>query len=285
MILKFKNESTLNFWGNRSTSCNQITGTDGTIFPPFVNKGTILRLFNAELCRSLYLTYQQDTHFHGVKGYRFTAPPSILKDPRESEENRCFCPDLQDLPDSCMKQGALALGPCRDGAPIAMSPPHFLDGLPEYINMSGLTPVRDKHETFMDIEPLTGLILQASKKIQINLMMKPVKSLSSLKKVPSMLFPLVWADECASLDAENRDKFKNMLFQLWLLDFLSKWVLLAVALIISLVFITRRLRSQHKGDNDPGAISKLSNLDSSQQIPLKFRENSENSDNQSHSHC
>lgn len=76
-----------------------------------------------------------------------------------------------------------------------MSTPHFLDANPKYTEMSGLVPVREKHETYMDIEPMTGAILQASKKIQINLMLKPIKELSLLSKVPDMLFPLVWADE------------------------------------------------------------------------------------------
>lgn len=158
-IVKFKNETELKFWGDRSTSCNQLRGTDGTIFHPFVTKSTTLRLFNAELCRSLYLTYDEDTSFEGIKGYRFTAPPSVLTAPAVSEENRCFCADVDSHPDKCLRQGALDLGPCREGAPVAMSTPHFLDGDPEYIEQSGLTPDRAKHETFMRIEPVRFLLL------------------------------------------------------------------------------------------------------------------------------
>ncbi|ODM93105.1 Scavenger receptor class B member 1 [Orchesella cincta] len=239
VILKFKNQSELDFW-TKSSTCNQIQGTDGTIFSPFVQKSTVLRLFNPELCRSVYLTYTADTDFEGIRGYRFTAPASVMKDPTEGDENRCFC--IYDDDEKCLKQGALDLGPCREGAPIAMSTPHFLDANAEYIENSGLVPHRHKHETFLDIEPTTGIILQASKKIQVNLILKRVNGISSMSRVPEMLLPLVWADECASLDAESKGKFQSALFYLWLADFISKWVLLAIALIVSLLLITRKLR-------------------------------------------
>ncbi|CAL8128506.1 unnamed protein product [Orchesella dallaii] len=248
-VLKYKNQTELDFWP-KSSSCNKIMGTDGTLFPPFVQKGTVLRLFNAELCRSLYLTYNKDTYFEGIEAYRFTAPPGVLKDPLEGKnnENRCFCiyDENEDASGKCLKQGAMDLGPCREGAPIAMSTPHFLDANPEYIDNSGLVPDRSKHETFLEIEPTTGLILKASKKIQINLMLKRVKGISSMSKVPEMLLPLVWADECASLDQDNLEKFKSALFYLWLVGFLAKWGLLGTTFVFSLFLVTRNLRCKGK---------------------------------------
>ncbi|ODM88104.1 Sensory neuron membrane protein 1 [Orchesella cincta] len=92
------------------------------------------------------------------------------------------------------------------GAPIAMSTPHFLDANAEQ----------------------TGIILQASKKIQVNLILKRVNGISSMSRVPEMLLHLVWADECASLDAESKGKFQSAFFYLWLARFqFRKWVLLA----------------------------------------------------------
>ena len=40
--------------------CHDIYGTDGTMFPPFVESGTTLWIFVAELCRSIWLEYTED---------------------------------------------------------------------------------------------------------------------------------------------------------------------------------------------------------------------------------
>lgn len=76
-----------------------------------------------------------------------------------------------------------------------MSTPYFLDGFKGYQNDSGLNPNRNLHETVLDLEPNTGIVIHAHKRIQMNVIMKPVASIRSLSKMPEMVFPIVWADE------------------------------------------------------------------------------------------
>ncbi|CAL8136438.1 unnamed protein product [Orchesella dallaii] len=193
-ILKIGNNSKLDFW-KEGSPCNEIDGTDGSIYPPFVNTDSVLRIYNADLCRSIYLTYNKSTNFEGIHGYHFTVPQSVLAAPTLSEENRCFCSYVEDEPERCIKRGALDLGPCREGAPIAISAPHFLDADPQYVADSGLVPDRTKHKTFIEIEPTTGIVINASKRIQINLILKRLKGIPAFSEVPELLFPLVWVDE------------------------------------------------------------------------------------------
>ncbi len=35
----------------KGDKCNEMSGTDGSIFPPFANEGTVLSVFTPELCR------------------------------------------------------------------------------------------------------------------------------------------------------------------------------------------------------------------------------------------
>ncbi|ODM99661.1 Platelet glycoprotein 4 [Orchesella cincta] len=239
-ILKYKNKSELPYWP-KSSHCNKIVGSDGTIFPPFVEKHTALKLFNSDLCRSSYLSYNKSIDFEGIKGYRFKVPPIALADPRENNENRCFCPNVEDEPETCLKRGTLNLGPCRDGAPVAISTPYFIDADPQYLEESGLMPVRSKHETILDIEPMTGIVLQASKRIQLNLILKPVKRIASFSKVPEMLFPLIWMDESASLNVEYRLKLQSALFDVWLLGFISTTIFLAFLLVVYILVAKRQM--------------------------------------------
>jgi lysosome membrane protein 2 len=111
-ILSWRGKRELHWW-KEGSSCNDIKGTDGSIFAPFVTKKRTIRIFNAELCRSLFLTYERDMTFLGIPSYRFTAPKEMLEDPRTSDDNRCFCSSEDE--DDCLHAGAIDLGPCRDG--------------------------------------------------------------------------------------------------------------------------------------------------------------------------
>jgi len=165
-IVKFENKSELSYWPEGST-CNKIVGSDGTIYPSPIDKTSILQAFNSDLCRSLYVTYNEDTVFEGVNAFRFTTPASLLSDPRESDETRCYCYD-QDV-DNCLRGGVSELGPCKQGAPVAMSYPHFLHGDPEYIKQSGLTPDSKKHSAFIIIHPVCTLVNYSAQEFIIHL--------------------------------------------------------------------------------------------------------------------
>jgi hypothetical protein len=53
----------------------------------------------------------------------------------------------------------------------------------------------------------TGSLIQASKRFQINLELKPIKY-PGLKKVPSMLLPVLWVDEVC----DTYEHFKKSFF-------------------------------------------------------------------------
>ncbi|ODM91639.1 Sensory neuron membrane protein 1 [Orchesella cincta] len=237
-IVKFENKTELAYWPKGST-CNNIVGSDGTIYPSPITKMTVLRAFNSDLCRSLSVTYNENVVFDGVNAFKFTTPASLLRDPRECNETRCYCYD-EDV-NMCLKGGVSELGPCKQGAPVAMSYPHFLHGDPEYIEKSGSIPDSDKHSAFVVIHPRTGIVLQGSMKFQINLMLKPIRSIKSLSKIPEMVFPLMWAEECASLDANSMQQFRAALLLIWIVEFTAKWILPGITLMALTVFVARKL--------------------------------------------
>lgn len=64
---------------------------------------------------------------------------------------------------------------CRFGAPVFMSYPHFYQADPFYLNqVEGLKPSKDKHEFYMIFEPTTGVTLEVSARMQINLLIRPI---------------------------------------------------------------------------------------------------------------
>lgn len=83
------------------------------------------------------------------------------------------------------------------------------EGLPS--QLEGIKPDQDLHDTFLDIEPMTGVALAAHKRIQVNLKMDRYRHFTAMEQLPSIdLFPILWADEGAELDEEGANDFKDM---------------------------------------------------------------------------
>lgn len=91
----------------------------------------------------------------GLVTFRYSAPPDMF---HSTKPNECFCPlvmndDDEDVP-KCLKAGLFDLSPCLK-AVLYVSSPHFLYGDPELLKYPiVLNPDKEKHETFMEIEPV-----------------------------------------------------------------------------------------------------------------------------------
>ena len=62
-----------------------------------------------------------------------------------------------------------------------MSTPHFLDSDPKLAEaIDGISPVREAHKTILNLEPHTGMPLQAHKRIQISVPLRQDPALTCL---------------------------------------------------------------------------------------------------------
>lgn len=237
-VFTYNNVTELKYW--RSNYCNMINGSDGSQFKPGLSKTDSVHVFSADLCRSITLTYEKDSQVEGIETLRFHLPEKMFA---EVEENRCFC-----LDSGCMKAGVLPLGNCRNGSPVMVSPPHFYQGAPEYAKaFKGLKPEKSLHETFVDIEPTTGLVLNAARRIQMNVLVSQMDYFYHLENVTTTIFPIAWLAEEARIDPVNAGKLKSKVFTPMFVAqavLLGAIVLGALALIASfstaIYFISKR---------------------------------------------
>ena len=65
-IVSFNGEPQIKVW-NEPGICNDINGTDGTIFVPFMTEETIIRAFSPDLCRIINITFQNPSVTKGEK--------------------------------------------------------------------------------------------------------------------------------------------------------------------------------------------------------------------------
>lgn len=108
------------------------------------------------LHRSLFFEYERDAKVRGIPVYKYTVPDRFYAAPAKDETNACFCTSAAGMSDVlCKTDGILDVSKCKNGAPIVISGPHFFQGDPMLrMNISGLKPDKDKHETFLEIEPV-----------------------------------------------------------------------------------------------------------------------------------
>ncbi|KAK8379452.1 hypothetical protein O3P69_019391 [Scylla paramamosain] len=209
-IQSWNGSSTLHYWkGEGAQYCNMINGTDGSQYPPRLTRDSVLRIYTSELCRSLYLTYEKDLYHHGIPVYRYVPPREVLEDPEVNHDNLCYCvPDR----DHCLGAGMLSLQPCL-GLPLVLSTPHFYQGdEKELAKLVGLNPTKSEHETTIDVEPRTGVAMYAAKKMQLNIPLKRYGNLPSFKNVPEVIFPILWVNESANVDADMSQEVRNAVF-------------------------------------------------------------------------
>jgi hypothetical protein len=203
-IMSWNGKTKVDHWHGQ---CNNINGTDGSIVPPFVSKKDLLRFFVPDICRSLLMIYEKETEFKGIKGYRFRLP-----DPKPvfAHKDFCFCPKNTKL--ECFKTGVFSLAPCREGAPVAVSGPHFLNAYEGYLKgVEGLRPDPAIHDTYLDIEPKTGLIMRAAKRLQFNVQLEPTPYMSTFARVPHVLFPFMWVEEIGEITDPLADDIRSQL--------------------------------------------------------------------------
>lgn len=56
------------------------------------------------------------------------------------------------------------------GVPIIMSSPHFLFADPKFLkDVDGLVPDERLHNTYLSVDPITGVLMKANKRLQFNM--------------------------------------------------------------------------------------------------------------------
>lgn len=203
-IVKWNNMSRVPYWNDQY--CNMMNGTDGAQFPPPVTKKDVLYAYSPDLCRSVFLEYREETMVQEVPALRFSTPDRLFANAYDNPDNMCFCT----MPEFCHLSGVMDLSPCRNGVRLLLSGPHFYLGH-EFIKetVDGLNPDPVVHDVYVDIEPTTGFVLRAARKLQINVMVDKFAEMKEMANLPQAVVPLCWVMEEAEITPEMSDEFNS----------------------------------------------------------------------------
>lgn len=75
----------------------------------------------------------------------------------------------------CCVSGIMDIGPCKKDAPLVVSFPHYLFADEKHLDsVVGLNPKKDKHEFYLESDPLTGVTLSVRARFQVGVILERV---------------------------------------------------------------------------------------------------------------
>lgn len=189
-ILKINGQNYLTYW--ESSYANDIKGTDGQQMHPFVDRSENVTTFCSDIFRSIWMYYLKDEYIHGVRTYRYELPPEVFALPDTFPPNKGFCTKGKCPPGG----GVLGVGTAEPmNAPVYVSQPHFLHA--DQLYKDAITGVSEAnktlHGTYVYLEPITGFIFGAAKRVQFNFLMRKSNLVAQMNNLPKQTFlPMFW---------------------------------------------------------------------------------------------
>uniref|UniRef100_A0A2K5LM60 Scavenger receptor class B member 2 n=1 Tax=Cercocebus atys TaxID=9531 RepID=A0A2K5LM60_CERAT len=231
--------------------CNMINGTDGDSFHPLITKDEVLYVFPSDFCRSVYITFSDYESVQGLPAFRYKVPAEILAN---TSDNAGFC-----IPEgNCLGSGVLNVSICKNGAPIIMSFPHFYQADERFVSaIEGMHPNKEDHETFVDINPLTGIILKAAKRFQINIYVKKLDDFVETGDIRTMVFPVMYLNESVLIDKETASRLKSVINTTLIITNIP-YIIMALGVFFGLVFTWLACKGQ--GSMDEGTADERAPL-------------------------
>lgn len=228
IIHRWNGDVDLDFW--KGETCNMINGTNGEFGPPLEVDQTEYTFFQPIFCRSLTFRYGGIKNHRGIETRRFESKADIFS--KENPDNYCFDVDPE------LKSGVLDVGPCQFGAPVVLSFPHFYLADDSFLESThGLSPNKDEHGSHIDVEPVSGVTVDLSIKLQMNLKVKPVKYLSAFQNATSGVYPVFWLDLLVELPEHLLDTIDYQLFRPKRIVHITLSFVLAIATAIYLLTV------------------------------------------------
>nr|UVB79224.1 sensory neuron membrane protein 2 [Heortia vitessoides] len=233
-IIAYKGKNTMkNFWAS-DQYCGQLNGSDASIYPPIDENNVPDKLytFEPEVCRSMFASLMGKTMVYNMTAYHYEVTRDALASKSANPSHKCFCKNnWSGSHDGCLLMGVLNLMPCQ-GAPAIASLPHFYlasEELLDYFN-GGISPDREKHNTYVYLEPVTGVVLKGLRRLQFNIELRNIPSVPQLANVRTGLFPMLWIEEGAELPTAVIEELKE---SHKLLNYVEavRWIILAAAIL------------------------------------------------------
>ncbi|KAG5455334.1 Scavenger receptor class B member 1 [Clonorchis sinensis] len=225
---------------------NLVSGKVGYQTSPNAKVGDVLEITSKSLCRKIRLVANStgpSKNHDGVKLLNFRLPSSEHMDSTTKWSERQYCLSS----DECVPRGLISLGCHREemrGIRLYVSSPFFLRGDPRVKErFEFLDPVDvAKHDTEINVEPLTGVTMELRHRIQYNVFLD--SRIEQFQKTSGpFYFPVLWYSREKMADYDSLETVRTSILkpfemlQNCLKTFIGLFSVTTVVLAIALVFV------------------------------------------------
>ncbi|CAG5108740.1 Similar to crq: Protein croquemort (Drosophila melanogaster) [Cotesia congregata] len=235
---------------NFEKECGFINGTLGDAWPT-VTENSSVNIFAPDVCTLLNLNFSKEEDHEGLIGKKYISTSTMLDNGTKVPSRACYCQGVE-----CQPSGTLNVSSCKFGAPAFISLPHFYLADPSYLDaVDGLSPSKNKHEFSMLVEPNFGVPLRVSARLQLNLLIQPIKHLSLYTNIPRIYMPILWFKQEANLTANYARQVK-FIATLPLLGHVTLYGIACIGILLMFVGIGVYLKKFRNSDDNQRLIPK-----------------------------
>lgn len=202
--VRWNNVTEIGGWG--TPTARMINGTEGILFHPGVKKDKVM-VFIDEIYRSGYLTYNGTASIQGIMYYKFVIPHEELDN---KTQDPGFYPS--GVPTGVLNMTSVAT---TLNVPLFASKPNFLGADKIYLHrVHGMEPNSTLHDSIIGIEPLTGAVVDAHKKLQLNILLRRYEYMVPYSSLPDeeVMIPIFWASEQGTITPSLANEFKKTVY-------------------------------------------------------------------------
>ncbi len=248
--------------------------SEGVQFYPGLDPSKQLPVFVEQANRAFQLeTLDQNQELYGITMYRYTIVPAELENATVNPANSAY--------DSYGPRGLINMSRTEHSMPLFMSKPHFLDCDPAVwqpifdLANSDLSPHRELHDIYIDVEPNLGTTFNARKRLQVNMRLQPLNMSAliqphhpewfvNLTTHQPLYMPIAWFEEAGTITPSLADKFKDQVYYAQRMERVTRaggWC--AAALCVGMIWIVfpRKPKKTTMDDDDTataGGVDPLS---------------------------
>lgn len=190
--------------------------------------------------RQVAFDYVQDVDVKGISALEFRIAQSEFTVMPEYSQ---YYPGLLNL--SCPK-----------GAPVVLTLPHYLrvDASASYLLANITAGVSQQHETYVQIDPITGATLRGYQRLQVNML-----SPGGLVTSNPLLYPILWVEKSAQLTDQQASDYKGKIIHAFnirkgvVISFSVIGSLLIVGSVVWICYERRKSADQQLAQSNDGA--------------------------------
>jgi len=192
--VKYNGEDTIYIWAEPI----EVDGTDGTQFAPGLTKEDTLKTFQTDLLRVAELKYTEDAEIYDIDLLRFELDTDTFS------VNPTYYMDTNGL----VNLAPIEKYRCIE---VRVSRPHFLGAATSVQKgVNGIAPSKSHHNTYIEVEPITGIVMNARKRIQINFEVEPTEFYQP--NIEHTVVPILWFEQSGEIPEDMAEDFKDLVY-------------------------------------------------------------------------